>query len=251
MEQTFPTPVDDVDPVRQFGSDVRRRVGDRPWVLTNMISSIDGATDIDGVSGGLGGSGDKAVFSAIRGVADVILVASGTVIAENYREPQTPPSIRAQRMARGQAPLPRIAIFSGSLSIDLDHRVFESETPPIVITHANSPIDRRAALAEVCDVMVAGETVVDIHDALHQLALDGAAVALLEGGPTLNGAFADEDLIDEWCQSVAPLLVSGSSARVAHSKNTLRPRAFRLDRTLHDDGFLFHRYLRDRSEATE
>ncbi|MCU1354847.1 MAG: hypothetical protein JWM89_265, partial [Acidimicrobiales bacterium] len=39
-----------------------------------MVASIDGATTIEGFSGGLGGPADKEVFSAIRAVADVILV---------------------------------------------------------------------------------------------------------------------------------------------------------------------------------
>ena len=228
--------------------------------MCNMVSSFDGAVEVDGLSGGLSGPGDKAVFSAIRAVADVIIVASGTVIAENYRKPQTPPAVQAERQARGQSALPRIAIVSGSLSIDTSHRVFDSEAPPIVITHAGSPEERRTALAEVSTVLItreaatgetgAGAASVDLHDALQQLGDRGANVALLEGGPTLNGAFADDDLIDEWCLSTAPILVGGNSGRILRSPSNSGPLPFRLHRTLHDDGFLFHRYLRDRAGGT-
>ena len=218
--------------------------------MCNMISSSDGAIEIDGVSGGLGGPGDKAVFSAIRAVADVIIVAAGTAIAENYRKPQTGKAIQEVRVARGQTPLPQIAIVTNSLSIEPDHRVFDPEWPPIVITHEGAPTDKRAALADVAEVISAGETSVDLDIALGLLAERGARCVLLEGGPTLNAAFVDADLIDEWCLSVSPLIVGGSAGRVVGSTNSATPRALRLDRTLHDASFLFHRYLRDRSADT-
>ena len=71
--------------------DARRvRRPDRPWILVNMIASIDGATALEGTSGGLGGPGDRAVFSVIRGLADVILVGGATVRAEHYGPPRRP-----------------------------------------------------------------------------------------------------------------------------------------------------------------
>lgn len=246
MDQLFPTPVDDVDTTALYAADQRPAPAERPWVLANMISSIDGAVAIDGVSGGLGGPGDKAAFRAIRGVADIIVAASGTVIAENYRRAQTPPEIQETRVARGQSPLPRIAIVSGSLNISPDHRVFDPEARPLIITHEESPANRREALAEVADFVVAGSETVDLADALRQLRQLGARTVLVEGGPTLNAAFVGEDLIDEFCLSFSPLLIGGSGPRVVGSTHNHGPRPMRLDRTLHQDGFLFHRYVRDR-----
>lgn len=247
MEQIFPSPVDDVDPVTLFPSEARPPHAERPWVMSNMISTIDGGIEVDGVSGGLGGPGDKQVFSAIRGLADVIVAASGTVIAEDYRKPQTPQRIQDMRVARGQAPFPRLAIVTRSLSIDPNHGVFDPDARPIVVTHQGAPQDKREALAEVADIMTAGETEVVLHNALTQFAATGAKCVLVEGGPTLNGAFAEDDLIDEWSLSSSPLIVGGSGGRVVKSRNSFEPRRFRLDRTLHDDGFLFHRYLRERT----
>ncbi|MFZ0157904.1 MAG: dihydrofolate reductase family protein, partial [Kineosporiaceae bacterium] len=49
------------------------------WVRANMISTLDGsATGPDSLSGSIGGPADRAVFSAVRGVADVILAGAGT-----------------------------------------------------------------------------------------------------------------------------------------------------------------------------
>ncbi len=250
MEQIFPSPVDDVDPHEIYKSDDRPAAATRPWVMCNMISSADGAIAIDGLSGGLGGPGDKAVFSAIRSVPDVIIVAAGTAIAENYRRPQTSPDVQHARIARGQSPLPQIVIVTNSLSIEPDHRVFDPDFPPLIITHEAAPAEHRARLEAVAEVIDAGPTRVDLNLALELLASRGAGCALLEGGPTLNAAFVDADLIDEWCLSVSPMIVGGSAGRVVGSTSTAAPRRLVLDRTLHDAGFLFHRYVRDRATTT-
>ena len=49
------------------------------WLRTNMVMSADGAGALDGLSGGLSGTGDKRVFGILRVLADVVLVGSGTV----------------------------------------------------------------------------------------------------------------------------------------------------------------------------
>lgn len=246
MEQIFPSPVDDVDPVTLVADENRPSPANRPWVVSNMISSLDGAIAVDGVSGGLGGAGDKAMFSALRAIPDVILVASRTVVAENYRRPQTPPHIQDMREARGQSRLPRIAIVTARLSIEPTHQIFDPEARPMIITHGASPVPKRESLAKGADIVIAGETEVDLPAALEHLHEQGARCALLEGGPTLNGAFAAADLIDEWSLSSAPVIVGGTGGRAVKSSHSSEPRQFSLARTLHDEGFLFHRYLRNR-----
>lgn len=246
MEQIFPSPVDDVDTAALYRSDHRAPVAPRPWVMCNMISSADGGIALDGVSGGLGGPADKAVFAAIRSLPDVIVVASGTVIAEDYRTAQTSPDMQARRVALGQSPIPRIAIVTQSLGIDPGHRVFAGSVKPLVITSSSSPESARATLATVADIIVAGDETVDLDAALVELADLGANTVLLEGGPTLNGAFVDADLIDELCLSFAPLLLGGDSPRIVDRSANTAPHQLRLDRILHQDGYLFHRYLRER-----
>ena len=80
MRQLVPTPIDSVDPLGLYLTDDRPPPAGRPWVMCNMIASLDGATALDGVSGGLGGAADKAVFRAIRASCDWVLVASATAV---------------------------------------------------------------------------------------------------------------------------------------------------------------------------
>ncbi len=247
MRQLYPVPVDDVPVTETYASYSRPAPAGRPWVLANMIASIDGAIDVDGVSGGLGGPADKAVFSAIRSVADHILVGAGTVIAENYRRPQTSAEQQRIRRDRGQQPFPQIVIASSRLSISADHRVFDPDARPIVATHASAPSIRRDALSAVADIIVAGETELHLPTLLAKLAARGANTVLLEGGPTLNGAMVAEDLVDEWCVSCAPMMAGGGTdTRMTAGNHSHGPRHLQLERTLTDDGYLFHRYVRTR-----
>lgn len=72
----------------------------RPGVRLNMIASLDGAATVDGLSGGLGGPADHRVFTALRELADVVLVAAGTVRAERYGPSKVPLAIVTRSCAR-------------------------------------------------------------------------------------------------------------------------------------------------------
>ncbi len=244
MDQVVPRFVADVDATALYTADERPAGPDRPWVAVNMVASVDGAVTVEGRSGGLSGAGDKAIFFALRGVADVVLVGAGTVRAENYGPPRTSPDDQAARVARGQAPFPTIAMVSGRLDLDPSARVFvDSPTRPIVLTTTTSDAGRRAALEPVADVIVAGDAHVDPDLALARLHERDAKVVICEGGPTLNGALLASGVVDELCLTVAPVLVSGDDPRMAHGPTVHPPDALELDRALLDDGFVFFRYL--------
>ena len=88
MRQLAPVAIDPCRP-RHVYADLPDVAG-RPGVRLNMIASVDGATAVDGVSGGLGGPADRRVFGVLRSLADVVLVAAGTVRAEGYGPPRCP-----------------------------------------------------------------------------------------------------------------------------------------------------------------
>jgi len=240
VRQLLPVEIDDVDPVAAYAADARPAPPGRPWVVVNMISSVDGATAVGGVSGPLGGPPDKRVFAAVRGVADAIVVGAGTVRAERYGP---------ARVADGRRP-PRIAVVTASGDLDPGLRLFADaapeDPPPLVVTCEACPPARRAGLAVVAEVVVAGEARVDLGLALAALAARGVAVAVAEGGPSINGQLVAADLVDEWCLSLAPWLVGGGSPRAAVGEPGPEPRPLRLDRLLVEDDLCFARYLRAR-----
>lgn len=220
------------------------------WLAINMVTSIDGATAVDGVSGSLGGDADRAVFLALRGVADVVLVGSGTVRAERYRRARLDEAVRSRRVARGQQPTPRIAVVSNAGDLDLDLPLFADgpeETRPLVLV-ARSSVEpaRRRRLEAVAEVVETDGTRVDLPAAVAALARDVGPVVVCEGGPVLNGLLAGHDLVDEWCLTLAPTLVSGGSTRAAVGADLPTPHAMSLDRLWRQGDELLLRYLRTR-----
>jgi riboflavin biosynthesis pyrimidine reductase len=247
----------DVDPADVYGADSRRPVGDRPWVLANMIASIDGAaTDPTGRSAGLAGPADQRVFSALRAVADIVLAGAGTVRTERYGPARMLPAQEHARRSRGQSPGPRIAVVTRSLALDLELPLFRDasdEYRPIVITttagldRVRSSAGATAArdLAMVAEIVVAGDQSVDWGTALRALRTTArAGVVLVEGGPTTLPQLVAADLVDELCLTVSPQLVGGDGPRILSGLGIDAPRRMMLDRVLLEDDYLFLRYLR-------
>ncbi|MDA3032528.1 MAG: dihydrofolate reductase family protein [Actinomycetota bacterium] len=235
------------DLVAAIAEEHRPIPANRPWVLTNMITSLDGATTVEGLSGGLGRPADSQVFAALRAVADVVIVGATTARVEGYRRPRPNPTAIAARRSRGQTDAPRLAIVSGSLSVPSDLPAFDpgasNEPRPLLFTGSETTAERRRELSEVADVEAATTPIVDPHWVLERLFERGARVAILEGGPTLNGLFASAGCIDEWNLTVAPDLVSGTSARATHGQAVSAPTAFVLTRLWFADGLVFGRWV--------
>jgi len=247
MRRLWPDPGEVDDIAALVAAEARPAPADRPWVLVNMVASLDGAITIAERSGGLGGPADKAMFAALRGIADVVLVGAGTARAERYGPARPSEAIRAARRARGQHEVPQIALVTRSLDLDLSTPLFtEAERPSIVITCASADPHRQAAAAEVAELVVAGDDAVDLPAALAALRTADAEVVTCEGGPTLNGDLIAADLIDEWALTAAPLLVGGDAGRGSRSRHPADPRAMRLDRLLESDHYLLERWVRAR-----
>ncbi|MFZ9018490.1 MAG: dihydrofolate reductase family protein, partial [Ilumatobacteraceae bacterium] len=185
---------------------------------------------------------DGVVFRALRAVTDVVLVAAATARAEGYRRPRLPLHLESWRRSHGRADVPRIALVSTSLEFDLEP--FEDQ-PPIVITSESSPRDRRSLLASETEVLVCGDERVDLVAAVSALRDLGLGRVLSEGGPSLNGQLVAADLVDEWCVTVAPMIVAGDSKRIV-SGPPISPdvASFRLDRALVGETSLFTRWVR-------
>jgi len=248
VRQLIPHHVEEVEPLETYPFATRTAPPQRPWVMLNMIASIDGATSIEGISGGLGGPGDKAVFGAIRASCDWILVAAGTARAERYGLPRPGEAARAARIAAGRSAVPRLAVVSGSLDLDLDLPMLadrrDQEQPVVVITGDTASAERVRELsghAEVLTLEGAKPTPEATLAALHHL---GATVVLVEGGPRYNAQFAVAGLIDEICVSISPKVAGGDSLRMVAGGPPLGDLDFVLDQLLEHDSMLFARYLR-------
>ena len=230
---------------------IRYRVPDRtlPHLRVNFIASLDGAATREGVSGGLGNADDRLVFDTLRMLADVIVVGAGTVRAEGYVGIRQGPADAAWRVRHGlPAQLP-VAIVSSRLDFEPNHSLFaDAAVRPLVVTHAASPLRRRAELAEVADVLVCGEDVVDPRLMRAELARRGLAQILCEGGPNLFGALIDADCVDELCLTVSPVLEGGPAGRISAGPAAIT-REMSLLHVLTAGDMLFLRYARRKASS--
>ena len=217
-----------------------------PWVQVNFVSSTDGSASVQGRSDGLSSPADKKIFALARDLADVILVGAGTAQIEGYRGVKRT-EVRAERRARlGRAELPPIAVVTRRCSIGPDSvLITDTVIAPIVLTCAAAPEDRRAALRSAgADVVVVGDTTVDLAHAISALAERGLTRINCEGGPQLFGELIATDLVDQLCLTVTPLLVGGDASRIAHGQLPPAPQHRELASVLTEDDFLMLRYRR-------
>ena len=217
----------------------------RPWVLSNMVCGLDGSTAIDGRVGELSAPADRQLFLDLRSVADVILVGAETARRERYGPVRLSEGRRARREAEGRPPVPRMAVVSRSLDLRDAARALEpgkGGERSMVVTCEASPESAREELAEKADIVVAGTDRVEPRLALAALHRAGIGVVLCEGGPSLLGELLAEELIDELCLTLAPV-VGGDPLPVAVLPATAPVSRARLAHVLESDSNLFLRYV--------
>lgn len=188
------------------------------WVRFNFISSLDGSATLRGLSGGLATEADKRIFNLLRWPSDVILVGAQTVRAEGYAGSLLDENGVQWRQDRGLTAHPVPAVVSGSLHLDPASPFFtEAPVTPIVVTGRNSDPERRRQFEQCADLIVCGESRIDIDILLKELAGRGHRQILCEGGPHLFGSFQQAGLVDELCLSLSPTLIAGQDMRIAVS----------------------------------
>ncbi|MDX6285336.1 MAG: hypothetical protein QOG53_821 [Frankiales bacterium] len=240
MRGLYPHPADEVD--------IEIAYAHNPGVVrANMVSSADGAATLEGRSGGLSSAADKALFLALRTLADVILVGASTVRLENYGPAKPQPDVQERRKARGLDPIPPIAVVTASLDLDPAARFFaEAVVRPIVITMEDADPVRRAALGEVAEVLTVGVGRVDLAAAIHRLADRGWTRVLSEGGPALLGELVAAHRLDELALTIAPVISGGHAKRITDGPAMDPPTNAQLVHVLEEEQslFLLYRTLR-------
>jgi len=196
---------------------------DRPHVIVNMVTSLDGAVAVDGESGTIGSHapGDRAIFRALRDRADAVLAGTGTLASEGYRRLIATPERRAERVARSLAADPIAVVLSRSGNIPGGVPMLEDPEQP-VHTFTGSDADPVEAFAA--------------------LRSEGVEVLLCEGGPSLLGDLIRRGLVDELYLTISPVLAGGSPERTLLSGAPDHMRTLELRWLLEEGGGLHARY---------
>lgn len=200
---------------------------DRPWIGLCMVASLDGSTVLDGASGGLSSSNDSAILSQLRRIADVIVVGAGTARAEGYGPPRKP----------GQ----RIGLVTRSAQVDRSSPLIASGAGFLITTES-------ASVPPGIDAVRAGTDRVDLTVAVRRLdrVCDAPRFVQCEGGPTLNAAMLDADLIDEINLTTSPLAVGGAGPRATNGAGDHAARFDLAQLAVDGESFLYARWLRKR-----
>ncbi len=219
----------------------------RPYVMLNMVSTVDGRASIDGRSGGLGNGADRALFHALRAAVDGVLAGAGTVRAERYGRMIRDADVRRARVERGLPAEPLACIVSGRLALPSDVPLLaEREARVAILTP--SPASLTGVAADVEYVRAEHDGALDLPRALAELGERfGVCTLLCEGGPHLNGELLRADLVDELFLSLSPKLaggedVGGESLRIVAGAELGEPRELELLSTLESESHLFLRY---------
>lgn len=220
---------------------------DQPaWVGLCMVTSLDGAVSVDGRSGGLGGPADLLALSRLRGSNDVSIVGAGTIRQERYGPLTGGAARRADRERRGLTRSPRLAIITSSGQLDPELPVFgDPARRPLVLVSSTADPEALRALTEVAEPHVIDETPLSPAAIVGRLVSLGLPRILCEGGPRLNHAMLEADLIDEVFLTLAPTAVGGPATRIVHGEAEVR-RDLDLVSVLEHGGDLLLRYRHPR-----
>lgn len=231
----------------------RPRPEGRPWLIANMVAGLDGSLAWHGKVAGLSSDADRSLFVRLRGLADAVVVGAGTVRAEGYGPVKLPGARRAERVAAGRPAVPPLVVVSRSLDLDWDGPLWATgaDPRPLVATVSCAPADLLARARRHADVLIAGETVVDLTAVMGELAARGMGVVLTEGGPTLLAELVAAGLLDELCLTLTPLF-GGDPLTMAH-RSAAAPElsTFTLEGIVHRDDELYLRYLLTRAGADD
>lgn len=206
----------------------------------NFVTSLDGAVEVGGRSGPLGGPADRAAFMAMRAVADVVMVGAGTARTERYGPVRLAADVQERRRSRGQAPRPPLAVITARGELDTGARMFEPDRDVIIYT-TERVAAARPDLAEVAEVVPSGVGVVDVAQVVAHLRGRGLGRILCEGGPSLSRTLFEADLVDELCLTFSPVLAGEGVHRLSEAWRGDAGR-FALRALMEGDGMVITRY---------
>ncbi|MEX2080809.1 MAG: dihydrofolate reductase family protein [Dehalococcoidia bacterium] len=182
----------------------------RPYIIVNMVASIDGKAVIGKTEQGLGSKEDKARMQELRAQADAVMNGATTLRTSGASSRVREQALQEFRKARGKAAQPLGVLVTSRGDFEMTGPYFDGSLECVVLA---SKITKKRAV----EIEARGPVVVSIPEGPGGLATGlgylrkerGVELLLCEGGPTLNASLLEAGVIDEWFQTVGPRLVGG------------------------------------------
>lgn len=201
----------------------------RPFVLWKYAATLDGRiAAADGTSRWISSPESRADVHRLRAAADAVIVGSGTARAD---DPQLGARISGLSDDEISQPL-RVVVDSGATAVKAGARVLDGTAPTLIAVAEDADAAHLEGLAPLVRLPRAAD-----GRGLHLPALLQALYArdvrsvLLEGGPTLAGAFLAAQTVDKVVGYLAPVLLGAGPAAVGDAGITTIAEALRLDVT--------------------
>lgn len=199
----------------------------RPWLRVNMVTTLDGAaTGPDGVTDSINDAADNRVFALLRRLADVVVVGAGTVRAEEYGPLRKPLVVVSRR---------------GALPPTLrdPERVRGGRVLMATCAEASGLAETRRVLGDE-QVLVLGDTEVDLARLVPALSELGFDSILSEGGPSLLRDLLAAGAVDDLCTTIVSRAIAGIHRRITVGDEIDVPLDLRL--LLEEGGTLLGRW---------
>ena len=185
---------------------------DRPYLLLNFVTTLDGRAAIGGRSGPIGSATDSEMLQRLRTRVDAVMIGAGTMRAERYGRMVSDPQLRAYRERTLLTHDPLAVIISNRLELPWDAGLFTDGGGRVVIFTAS---DQEAPETATRVKVIRHPDGVDLSAALEWLRNErGIRSMLCEGGPTLHGRLREAGLADELFLTIAPKIAGGEGPRV-------------------------------------
>jgi riboflavin-specific deaminase-like protein len=185
---------------------------DRPYLILNFATTLDGRAAISGKSGAIGSDTDTEMLQRLRTRVDAVMIGAGTMRAERYGRIVSDPQLRAYRERTGLAHDPLAVIVSNRLELPWDAGLFTDGGGRVVVFTAS---DEKPPETATPVTIVRHPDGVELDRALEWLLTERDIRSVLcEGGPTLHGRLREDGLADELFLTIAPKIAGGEGPRI-------------------------------------
>lgn len=201
----------------------------RPFTTWKYAATLDGrSAAADGTSRWITSAASRADVHALRATVDAVVVGSGTLRAD---DPHL--AVRGDA-APGRARQPLRVVLDTAARIPADARVLDAAAPTLLAVaddlDAETAADLARRVGDRAEVLPLPRTAegLDLDALAKALHTRGVRSVLLEGGPTLAGAYAAAGLIDRVVGYLAPALLGAGPAALGPAGISTIAEALRL-----------------------
>ena len=240
LERLYPSPGETTPDELISRLDLASRApAERPYLVLNMVSSLDGKATLQGNTRGLSGEPDRALFHNLRTQADAVMVGAGTLRVERYGRMVRRHELRDKRRREGLEPDPLAVIVSARLGLPSDLPLLQDPDSRVIVATASDA--ELGPVAAQVEYLRTGE---DLPLLMARLRADyGVRSVLCEGGPTLNAHLLAAGLVDELFLAISAKLVGGLEAlTIVTGRALVEPIDMELVWLFGGDGDLFSRW---------